>query len=177
MFRCKDALGGVYKLNNGNLIPLIGLGTWRNKSQVGLDIIFHFLTQETVDRAVRVALQEGYRLIDTAHMYKNEEFIGKALERILPDVGLQREDIFITTKVPTVDQDCEKETRRLLQESLGKLRVKWVFHLFFYHFEHGNRFLKLHSPLNSPNFQLYRHGSCPLPERSLHWQGSRPRDE
>jgi aryl-alcohol dehydrogenase-like predicted oxidoreductase len=61
-----------------------------------------FYTQakpEEVEKAVEVALEEGYRLIDTAFNYNNEEAIGHALRRWVDAGRCRREDLFITTKV------------------------------------------------------------------------------
>ncbi|QKX54710.1 uncharacterized protein TRUGW13939_01798, partial [Talaromyces rugulosus] len=71
-----------FKLNTGNSIPAIGLGTWRAESgQVG--------------EAVKHALKSGYRHIDCALIYQNEKEVGEAVKAS----GVPREDIFITSKV------------------------------------------------------------------------------
>jgi len=70
------------KLNDGNIMPIIGLGTYS-------------LTGDVCVNSISEALKAGYRLIDTAYMYHNEESIGKAIK----DSGLPREKIFITTKL------------------------------------------------------------------------------
>lgn len=54
---------------------------------------------EEVEKAVEVALEEGYRLFDTAYSYNNEEAIGHALKRWVDAGKCQREELFITTKV------------------------------------------------------------------------------
>jgi diketogulonate reductase-like aldo/keto reductase len=54
---------------------------------------------EEVEKAVEVALEEGYRLVDTAFNYNNEEAIGRALKRLVDAGRCRREDLFITTKV------------------------------------------------------------------------------
>lgn len=77
-----------------------------------------------MNTAIKAALQAGYRLFDTAHWYENEAELGNALEKYLPEFQLTREDIFITTKVPTVDGDPDGQTRKLLKESLDKLKTK-----------------------------------------------------
>ena len=56
-------------------------------------------THEEVERAVEVALEEGYRLFDTAYSYNNEEAIGRALKRWVDAGKCHREELFITTKV------------------------------------------------------------------------------
>ena len=71
------------ELNNGTKMPLLGLGTWQMPDG---DIAY---------KAVRHALDIGYRLIDTAAIYGNEVSVGKAIR----DSGIPREDIFLTTKL------------------------------------------------------------------------------
>ena len=73
--------GTTLKLNSGALIPQVGLGVWQIPDG-----------RPTVD-AVSWALEAGYRHIDTAQAYGNEESVGKALR----DSGVPREDIFLTT--------------------------------------------------------------------------------
>ena len=70
-------------LSDGNTMPLLGLGVWDAKSG-----------KETYDAVIH-ALEKGYRHIDTAEMYGNEEDVGRAVI----DSGIAREEIFITTKL------------------------------------------------------------------------------
>ncbi|HLC77105.1 MAG TPA: aldo/keto reductase [archaeon] len=69
-------------LNDGNKMPVLGLGTWKAKGK-------------DVENAVLDALKAGYRLIDTAYMYGNEKEIGAAVKKS----GVGRKEIFITTKI------------------------------------------------------------------------------
>ena len=71
------------KLNDGTLIPRIGLGVFRTRSG------------EETEQAVRWALDAGYRHIDTAKAYRNEESVGRAIR----ESGIDRKEIFITTKL------------------------------------------------------------------------------
>lgn len=73
-----------YTLSNGVRIPKIALGTWQTKDG------------EECYNSVKWALEAGYRHIDTANAYGNEESVGKAVK----DSGIPREEIFITTKIP-----------------------------------------------------------------------------
>lgn len=70
-------------LNNGIQIPVLGFGVWQIFDQAQC--------QESVENALEV----GYRLIDTAAIYKNEEAVGRAMKAS----GLSREDVFLTSKV------------------------------------------------------------------------------
>lgn len=96
-------------LNNGIAIPVLGLGTFRAKPG-----------RETRD-AVRWALDDGYRHIDTARIYRNEADVGAAVKAS----GLPREELFITTKLWNADQGYEK-TRRALERSLDDLGTHYV---------------------------------------------------
>lgn len=73
-------------LSSGYDIPLVGLGTW--KSEPG-----------QVSAAVKAALGSGYRHIDCASIYKNEDEVGTALAACIEKGAVRREDIFITSKL------------------------------------------------------------------------------
>ena len=92
-------------LNTGNRIPLIGLGTWR-------------MLDATYD-SVLAAFKAGYRHIDTAMIYKNEEAVGKAIT----DSGLAREELFITTKLWNDDHG---DVAGAFDTSLKKLGLEYV---------------------------------------------------
>ena len=77
-------INDTYTLSNGVKIPKVGFGTWQTKSG------------EEAYNSVRWAIEAGYRHIDTAYAYGNEESVGKAIA----DSGIAREDIFIVTKLP-----------------------------------------------------------------------------
>jgi diketogulonate reductase-like aldo/keto reductase len=99
---------GNQKLSNGVFIPSIGLGTWKS-------------TGDDAYAAVLTALKNGYRHIDTAAIYGNEEQVGKALK----DSGLKREEIFITSKVWNTDQGYE-QTKIALKSTLEKLGTTYL---------------------------------------------------
>jgi diketogulonate reductase-like aldo/keto reductase len=95
------------KLNNGTLMPLFGLGTYQSPDG-----------QITYD-AVRYALKFGYRHIDTATYYGNEESVGRAIR----DSGIPREQIFVTTKLwPTDALNAEKA----FETSFNKLNIDYI---------------------------------------------------
>lgn len=99
------------KLSNGVKMPTVGLGTWLVSSRHAIlyirypwgKIIKMQLTFQSkpgeVENAVRIALDAGYRLIDTAAVYGNEESIGTVLKEFLDSGKIKREELFITTKV------------------------------------------------------------------------------
>lgn len=93
---------------NGANIPALGFGTWK-------------LTGDECRLAVLEALRIGYRHIDTAQGYRNEEEVGAAIA----ESGLKRDDLFITTKIRPEDEG-EGVLQRSLEESLRKLRLDTV---------------------------------------------------
>lgn len=95
---------GTVELHNGVNMPYFGLGTWRSEN--GPEVI----------RAVQWAIEAGYRHIDTAAVYQNEQGVGKGVK----ESGLNRSDVFITSKVWNGDQGYEN-TLRACETSLGKL--------------------------------------------------------
>ncbi|GMR33244.1 hypothetical protein PMAYCL1PPCAC_03439, partial [Pristionchus mayeri] len=106
--------GGSFTFNDGNDIPKVGLG------------ISRIVDQEKLTNSVRAALAAGYRLFDTARIYKNEDKLGIALRTAMAEQGLKREDIFITTKVPTVNDDPAGGTEMSVKESLEKLQTDYL---------------------------------------------------
>ena len=98
--------GPAAKLRGGHQIPLLGFGTWQAEDQQAYDSVLH-------------ALRTGYRHIDTATGYGNEEQVGKAVA----DSGVPREDIFITTKLPPNNAGREEQT---ITDSLRKLGTDYV---------------------------------------------------
>ncbi|MGH3241010.1 MAG: aldo/keto reductase [Spirillospora sp.] len=99
-------------LPGGTALPLIGFGTWE-------------LRRGTAYESVLAALELGYRHIDTATLYRNESDVGKAVK----DSGLDREQVFITTKLHPRDA---RHARRALETSLGQLDTGhvdlWLIH-------------------------------------------------
>lgn len=96
-------------LNNGVEIPRLGLGVFRAKDG-----------DETV-KAVRWALEAGYRHIDTAAVYGNEEGVGRGMK----ESGLARKDIFLTTKLWNDDMRVNRQ-REAFKESLKRLGTDYV---------------------------------------------------
>jgi diketogulonate reductase-like aldo/keto reductase len=93
-------------------MPLVGFGTWQISGRSGYD-------------AVRKALDVGYRHIDTATMYGNEAEVGRAVR----DSGLDRRDIFITTKLPPERAGRERQTITASLRALGTEYVDlWLIH-------------------------------------------------
>jgi diketogulonate reductase-like aldo/keto reductase len=100
------------KLSSGTAMPLVGFGTWQ-------------LTGRAAYRAVRSALATGYRLVDTATMYRNESQIGAAVR----ESGLARKELFLTTKLPAENAGRERATIEASLEALGVDQVDlWLVH-------------------------------------------------
>ncbi|EGR92430.1 MULTISPECIES: aldo/keto reductase [Streptococcus] len=98
-----------YTLNNGVSIPVLGFGTW--KAENG----------EVAYQAVLEALKAGYRHIDTAAIYKNEESVGRAIR----DSGIPRQKIFVTTKLWNTNHSSD-EARQAFEESMEKLGLDYL---------------------------------------------------
>ncbi|XP_029382621.1 uncharacterized protein LOC115059147 [Echeneis naucrates] len=99
-------------LNTGVHMPLLGLGTYK---------LWGF---QDVYQAVDAALAAGYRAFDSAAVYKNETDLGLALKELLPKYGLNRKDIFITSKLGPKDQG-EKAMQGALS-SLSQLDLDYI---------------------------------------------------
>ncbi|MFJ9244601.1 aldo/keto reductase [Streptomyces sp. NPDC101776] len=91
-------------LNNGVEMPILGFGVYQ-------------IPAEDTERAVSDALAAGYRLLDTAAAYGNEEAVGRAIR----SSGIPRADLFVTTKLWVQDAPAEDNTRRAFGTSLDKL--------------------------------------------------------
>ncbi len=94
--------------NNGVEIPQLGFGVWQ-------------VPEEQVVEAVRVAIETGYRSIDTAAVYGNEEGTGQAIA----DSGVDREELFVTTKLWNTEQGYDS-TLAAFDESIKKLKLDYV---------------------------------------------------
>ena len=94
---------------NGRTMPKIGLGTYRVKDS------------DECRESVKYAIEQGYRSIDTAMIYGNEETVGQGIKEVLESTGLSREDLFITSKLWLTDfgrQNVEEAYRQSV-EKLG----------------------------------------------------------
>ena len=97
-----------YKLNNGVEIPKLGLGTWE-------------IADNKVADAVKKAVKLGYRHIDTAQGYENENGVGIGIKTC----GVERENLFITTKIQA-DFKTYEEARRSIIDSLKRLELEYI---------------------------------------------------
>lgn len=99
----------TYRLNNGERIPMIGFGTWQAADG------------KEAEKSVLSALEAGYRHIDTAAIYKNEESVGRAIKKS----GIKREELFVTTKLWN-DSHSYESAKLAIEESLKKLDLDYV---------------------------------------------------
>jgi len=103
------SLQGTTTLHNGVKMPYLGLGVYKVKE--GKEVI----------NTVKTALEVGYRAIDTAALYDNEEGVGQAIK----ESGIPREELFITTKVWNTDQGYDK-TLKAFDISMKKLGLDYL---------------------------------------------------
>lgn len=96
-------------LNNGVTMPILGFGAFQ-------------IENAHAQEAVEAALAAGYRLIDTAASYGNEQAVGAAIAAS----GLPRDELFITTKLWIQDQPAEKNTERAFHDSIRKLGLDFI---------------------------------------------------
>ncbi|MFF2078539.1 aldo/keto reductase [Kitasatospora sp. NPDC058162] len=107
-------------LNNGAEMPILGFGVYQ-------------IPADRTERAVTDALAVGYRLLDTAAAYGNEEAVGRAIK----GSGIPREELFVTTKLWVQDAPAQDNTRRSLETSLAKLGLDHV-DLYLMHQPYGD---------------------------------------
>lgn len=107
-------------LNNGVKMPMLGFG------------VFQIADADICEQAVYDALMTGYRLIDTAAVYGNEEAVGRAIKRS----GIPREELFITTKLWVQDAGYEK-TKKAFETSLSNLQLDYL-NLYLIHRPFGD---------------------------------------
>ncbi|MFJ2980261.1 aldo/keto reductase [Curtobacterium sp. NPDC087082] len=96
-------------LNNGIEMPILGFGVYQ-------------VDNDATEAAVSAALDAGYRLLDTAAAYGNEEAVGAAIAKS----GIPRDELFVTTKLWIQDAPAEENTARALDDSLRKLGLDHV---------------------------------------------------
>ncbi|MBO0450901.1 MULTISPECIES: aldo/keto reductase [Enterococcus] len=109
------------QLANGIEMPRLGLGVWR-------------VEENDATASVKWAIKEGYQLIDTAAIYKNEKGVGEGIRQS----GVKREDLFITTKLWNADQGYES-AHEAFNDSLNRLGLDYV-DLYLIHWPVAGKF-------------------------------------
>lgn len=99
-------------LNNGVQMSMVGFGVFEIPAEQTAGCVFD-------------ALESGYRLIDTAQAYYNEKEVGDGIQRAIKELGIRREDIFLTTKVWVTEFGYEK-AKASVEESLRKLQTDYL---------------------------------------------------
>ncbi|MDR2833877.1 MAG: aldo/keto reductase [Streptococcaceae bacterium] len=103
------SLTDTYTLSNGIKIPVVGFGTWQTPDG------------DVAESSTLAAIESGYRHIDTAAVYRNEESVGRGIAKS----GVPREELFITTKLWN-DAHGYEEAKKALDDSLAKLGLDYV---------------------------------------------------
>ncbi|XP_022115229.2 aldo-keto reductase AKR2E4 [Pieris rapae] len=115
----------VIELNDGNTIPVVALGTGRGTAKESESV-------DEVRQAVYWAIKAGYRHIDTAAIYFDEEQVGQGIAQAIADKLVSRGDLFITTKLWN-DKHREEQVVPAVKDSLKKLGLDYV-DLYLIHF-------------------------------------------
>lgn len=126
-----------FKLNNGVLMPAIGLGTFPMNNSLLVDTIHN-------------AIEVGFNSFDTADAYKNEEYLGRGLENCLKE----RKDIFMTTKLSNRQQRAG-DVASALNQSLKYLKLEYI-DLYLMHWPNPQTFLDSWKQME----KLYKDGYC-----------------
>lgn len=129
------SFGKTITLSNGAKLPRIGLGTWMSKPN-------------EVENAVEIAVRNGYRHLDLAMIYENQDEVGRALKKVIPSV-VKREELFITSKLWNHSHQ-PAQVEKELDETLAQLGIDYL-DLYLIHwpaaFPPGNGFYPPHSSL------------------------------
>lgn len=104
-----NQLSDTIKLADGNQMPGLGFGTYLISDQ------------EAMDHTIQAAWDQGYRLIDTAMLYRNEDLLGTTLQKL----GLPREALFLTSKVAEIVQGYD-QTLKAVEGSLKRLQTNYL---------------------------------------------------
>lgn len=101
-------------LNTGAKMPIEGFG------------VFQIPDAKQCEQVTYDAIKVGYRLIDTAAAYMNEEAVGKAIRRAIADGLVKREDLFVVSKIWVQDMKNEETAAAAIETSLGKLDIGYI---------------------------------------------------
>ena len=117
-----DLENGTVLLNSGYTMPILGIGTFT-------------LSNEEAENSVYWALRDGFRLIDTARIYGNEEGVGRGIQRAIDEGICTREEIFVTTKMWTSDYSNGENA---IDASLKRLGLDYIDLMILHHSQPSN---------------------------------------
>ena len=117
-----DLESATVTMNNGVVMPILGIGTYA-------------LSSEQAENSVYWALRDGYRLIDTARIYGNEDGVGRGIRRAIEEGYVTREDIFVTTKMWTSDFGNGDAA---IDASLERLGLDYIDLMILHHSQPSN---------------------------------------
>lgn len=117
-----DLENGTVLLNSGYTMPILGIGTFT-------------LSNEEAENSVYWALRDGFRLIDTARIYGNEEGVGRGIQRAIDEGICTREEIFVTTKMWTSDYSNGENA---IDASLERLGLDYIDLMILHHSQPSN---------------------------------------
>lgn len=123
-------------LSNGTKIPCVGFGTWKTPA-------------ETATQAVKTAIETGYRHIDTATAYRNEDAVGAGIAQS----GIAREELFVTTKLWNPDQGYQS-TLDACDRSLQALGLEYV-DLYLIHWPHDRKYFDNWEEMNCETWRAF----------------------
>ena len=133
------SLSSTYTLANGTRIPCIGFGTWQTPDG---DVAYE---------SVLAALRAGYKHIDTATAYGNEESVGRAINDFLKEGKVKREELFITTKLHNKDHGYEA-TKAAIEKSLELLGLDYL-DLYLIHWPNPLKFRECWQEANAGSWK------------------------
>ena len=107
-----EGLTSITKLNNGVMMPRLGLGVWKTDNT-------------TAKNSVKDAIEHGYHLIDTAKQYGNEYGVGQGIKAAIAETGINRKNLFITTKLYNGDQGYAS-TLHAVKGTLRRLGLSYI---------------------------------------------------
>lgn len=155
------SLEETYTLNDGVKIPVVGFGTWQMANNEH--------TSEIVEHAIEV----GYRHIDTAAVYGNEESVGRGIRRAINRGLVKREDLFITTKLWNDDQTYDL-AKKALDDSLERLDLDYV-DLYLIHWPNPVKYRENWQKANAESWRAMEEGQKAGKVRSLGISNFMPR--
>ncbi|KAJ8704720.1 hypothetical protein PYW07_011908 [Mythimna separata] len=118
----RPGVAPLIELNDGKTIPSLGLGTWLGFTKSGDRVP---VNDDSVQKAVELAIDAGYRHIDTAAVYSTEEQVGAAIKKKIEEGAVARGDLFVTSKLWN-NNHAKSAVVPALKESLARLGLEYL---------------------------------------------------